>query len=134
MMENRIHHIHISKSKSESVGCLLSRKKVKPRFWILSMVLLVIVFAVFYFNQSRLMARNDSTIAQLTAQRDELTSANAQLTRKIDFAKTDAYVERVAHDELGLAMPGEIRFVSGGQPIGGATATAAPGAQISNGQ
>ena len=97
-------------------------------------MLLAIVFIVFYFNQSGLMARNDDLIAQLTSQRDALVSANAQISRKIDFAKTDAYVERVAHDELGLARPDEIRFVSGGQSIDASTPAVAPNAQSSNGQ
>ena len=39
---------------------------------------------------------------------DEVEALSAQL----EFAQTDEYVVRVARDELGMLMPGEIRYVS----------------------
>ena len=35
-----------------------------------------------------------------------------ELQEEIDFVQTDAYVERAARDELGLIMPGEVRYVN----------------------
>ncbi len=39
---------------------------------------------------------------------------NAALQRKIAFAKTSEYVERVAREQLGLLKKNEVRFVAGG--------------------
>ena len=43
-----------------------------------------------------------------------LSEEIAALKEDIAFAQTDAYVERIARSELGLILPGEIRYVNGG--------------------
>ena len=35
-----------------------------------------------------------------------------ELEKEIEFVQTDEYVERAARDELGLIMPGEVRYVN----------------------
>ena len=35
------------------------------------------------------------------------------LSDQLDFAQTDDYVIRTARDELGMIMPGEVRYVNG---------------------
>lgn len=95
-------------------GFILAQKKlVKPRFWLLMMAVLVLVFVGFYTSQSGYMARQQAQIALLEAQRDEIVAENAMLERKIAFSKTDEYIERTAREDLGLLKPGEVRFVAG---------------------
>ena len=61
------------------------------------------------------LVRLDAASAQvsaLTEQRDQLVREIGELQEEIDFVQTDAYVERAARDELGLIMPGEVRYVN----------------------
>ena len=60
---------------------------------------------------SRLDAAS-AQVSALTEQRDQLVREIGELQEEIDFVQTDAYVERAARDELGLIMPGEVRYVN----------------------
>jgi len=46
--------------------------------------------------------------------RDELISQVDALSHEMDYVQTDEYIMRAARDELGLIMPGEIRYVNAG--------------------
>ncbi len=51
---------------------------------------------------------------ELTALKREVRAAHehkAELQRQIEVMKTDAYIEQVARDQLGLTRPGEITFL-----------------------
>ncbi len=97
-------------------GALVSRKRyVKPRFWLMLMMVLACVFCCVFASQGQFMAQQAAQIEQLEALKDTALAENANLERKIDFAKTDEYIERVAREELGLLKPGEVRFVTGVQ-------------------
>ncbi len=97
-------------------GAVVGRKRiVKPRFWVLMMATLVLVFACVYISQGQLMSHQEARIADLEAQRMSKMAQNAQIERKIAFTKTEEYVERIAHEELGLLRKDEIRFVAGSQ-------------------
>ena len=92
----------------------MNRKRtVKPRFWLLMMAALTFVFIFLYASQGNYMSRQSLKIEELEAQRTEKLSEKAALERKIAFTKTEKYVERVAHEELGLLRENEIRFVLG---------------------
>lgn len=97
-------------------GVFVSHKRsVKPRFWLYMMAALVIVFFCVYFSQGDYLLKQNSYITALEAERDQLALNNSELERKIEFSKTDEYIERVARDDLGLVMPGQVRFVAPGQ-------------------
>lgn len=78
----------------------------------LLMTALAAVFLCVYVSQGRFLQSQAERIKVLEGQKQEELEKNAELERKIAFAKTDAYVERVARDELGLVKEGEIRFVA----------------------
>ncbi len=92
----------------------MSRKTtIKPRFWLLMMAVLVMVFGGVYLSQGQYL----STQAQQSrpgGRKSPGTGPDAALERKIAFAKTSEYVERVARDQLGLLKKNEVRFVTGG--------------------
>ncbi|HIU34019.1 MAG TPA: septum formation initiator family protein [Candidatus Pullichristensenella excrementigallinarum] len=93
---------------------LVRRYHAKPKFYLLLAGLLVIGFSISYLvANSRLSAASDA-LASKIAQRDEIVQEIGELEKEIAFAQTDEYVERAARDELGLIMPGEIRYVSSG--------------------
>lgn len=93
----------------------MSRKKtVKPRFWLLMMAVLAVVFMSVYVSQGQYLSSQSGNIQALEQQRAQALDENAALERKIAFAKTSEYVERVAREQLGLLKKNEVRFVSGG--------------------
>jgi cell division protein FtsB len=93
----------------------MSRKKtVKPRFWLLMMAVLAVVFMSVYVSQGQYLSSQAGNIQALEQQRAQALDENAALERKIAFAKTSEYVERVAREQLGLLKKNEVRFVSGG--------------------
>lgn len=93
----------------------MSRKKtVKPRFWLLMMAVLAAVFMSVYVSQGQYLSTQAGSIQALEQQRVQALDENAALERKIAFAKTSEYVERVAREQLGLLKKNEVRFVSGG--------------------
>ena len=38
-----------------------------------------------------------------------------ELSEQLAYARTDEYVMRIARDELGMILPGEVRYVNGGR-------------------
>lgn len=93
----------------------VSRKKtVKPRFWLLLIAVMLVVFGSVYISQAQYLSMQAQHIAALEEEKNRALDENAALERKIAFTKTDEYVERVARDQLGLLKKNEVRFVSGG--------------------
>lgn len=87
-------------------------RQVCPRFWLLLTLTAALVFSIsFLVTRGRLDAASVQ-VESLTAQRDQLVAEIGELQEEIDFVQTDAYVERAARDELGLIMPGEVRYVN----------------------
>ena len=89
------------------------RRRVKPRFWVIMIALTVIVFATSFAVMSRRYAQGEQRLKQVQSDRDALILQVSALSDKLDFARTDDYVIRVARDELGMIMPGEVRYVNG---------------------
>jgi cell division protein FtsB len=93
----------------------LSRKKtVKPRFWLLMIAVMAIVFSGVYISQGQYLSSQAESVQTLEQQKAQALDENAALQRKIDFAKTDEYIERVAREQLGLLKKNEVRYVTGG--------------------
>ena len=90
----------------------MRKYQIRPRFW-----LLLSLAAALVFSGSMLVARGrlnaeSAQVAALTEQRDQLVRDIGDLQEEISFVQTDEYVERAARDELGLIMPGEVRYVN----------------------
>lgn len=86
--------------------------RIKPRFWLFVIVTMLICFgtsfAVAQIQYNEAAARVDSLRNEKAALNERIIALSDQLV----YVKTDAYVERVARDELNMIMPGEIRYVS----------------------
>lgn len=78
------------------------------------MAVFSLLFVIFYTMQGQLLVEKDNEIVELRTEKERVEMTNKELARKIEFTKTDAYVERVAHEELGLLKPGEMRLVGAG--------------------
>lgn len=75
-------------------------------------VLLVTGYAVTWFDQKKVMDEKQQSIAELEAQLAEMQLTAAAMEADLEFSKTDAYIERLAREELGYVKEGEIKFVA----------------------
>ena len=81
------------------------------RFAILVVVVLVIVGASGIFPFRQIIAQNRSVdLAQ--AQLDALVQENLRLEQQIAALQSPQEVERLAREQFGLVMPGEIAYVA----------------------
>ena len=88
------------------------RLRASPRFYVFIILLMLALFAM-SFTISLLRDRRLSAHADALAQtRAELALEVRQLDERLKYVQSDAYVERVARDELNMLMPGEVRYVS----------------------
>lgn len=89
------------------------RRRVKPRFWLFMIVVTLLVFgASFLVSQAR-YEQGEARLRRARQDRDALVLEVNALSDRLAFARTDDYVIRVARDELGMIMPGEVRYVNG---------------------
>ena len=91
----------------------IMRLRAKPRFWIIMIVLTALVFCASFAAMRHRYAQTDRRLRQAQSRRDELVLQTNALSDQLTFAQTDDYVIRVARDELGMIMPGEVRYVNG---------------------
>ena len=90
------------------------RRRVKPRFWVFMIVVTLVVFVTGFSVAQVRYRQNAKALREARAYRDQLALQVDELSNQLKYAQTDAYVERVARDELGMIMPGEVRYVNGG--------------------
>lgn len=106
----------ILKRKAILKGVLyMARRRAKPKFWLFIMAIFLITFSFAYLLEGDYIDRQAEHVKSLQAEKEAALTANADLERKIAFADTPEYVERVAREDLGLLKPGQIRFVASGQ-------------------
>ena len=89
------------------------RDRVQPRFLVFVLLTTALVFAASYGVLQHRYAQGERQLSEIRAYRDSLRIEADAVTDKLEFAQTDAYIERVARDELGMIMPGEVRYVNG---------------------
>lgn len=92
---------------------VLMRRRVKPRFWAFMIAVTLIVFLASFAVTNHRYAQGAERLRRVREDRDELILQAETLADKLAFAQTDDYVVRVARDELGMIMPGEVRYVNG---------------------
>lgn len=89
----------------------LLKKGYVRRWHVVLLILAVIAFiGVLIVNDSRLRGLNE----ELALVRKEVTEVNEELAdkeRELDYAQTDAYIEREARKRFGYMKPGETRYL-----------------------
>ena len=88
------------------------RKQVKARFWLILMAALLSLFFALYTSQENLIQQRSRYIQELLQQKTQLEIEIDSAERRLDFAKSDDYVERIARSQLGLIMPDEVLYVN----------------------
>ena len=89
------------------------RRRVKPRFWVFMIAVTLLVFLASFAVMRVRFAQGARRLAHAEAARDEVAIQVNLLSDQLAFARTDDYVVRTARDELGMIMPGEVRYVNG---------------------
>ncbi len=89
------------------------RRRVKPRFWVFLIVITLIVFGASFAVLQGRYAQGQQRLDEARRERDALQLQVNDLTDQLTFAQTDDYVIRTARDELGMLLPGEVRYVNG---------------------
>jgi cell division protein FtsB len=75
------------------------------------MFFVTVIFVNLYFQAKTLYElKNDEH--QIAMQINSEKKKNLELKSNADYYKSDAYIENVARDKLGLVKPGEIVFVN----------------------
>ena len=89
------------------------KRRMPARFWLYMIVATLLVFSISFCVLQHRYNLNSRQYAELEARHTELYLKLMDLQDEVDYVKTDAYIERAARDDLGLIMPGEVRYVSG---------------------
>ena len=84
------------------------RSFMTPRGAILALLLVGVLFSSVYPIRRYFQVR--SSIAQMQHEDRALDQRTQQLTKQKALLQTDAEVERIAREELGMARPGEVPF------------------------
>ncbi|MBU0494054.1 MAG: septum formation initiator family protein [Chloroflexi bacterium] len=72
---------------------------------------LMVLFAVLFLQKAVEGQQTEAQAAALRGEIADIEQANAALETRIAYMQTEAYVERVAREELNLARPGETSYV-----------------------
>lgn len=91
------------------------RRRTTPKFWIFMIVSMLVVFGACFGVLLNQYLDGAQRLEQVQSARDELISQVDALSHEMDYVQTDEYIMRAARDELGLIMPGEIRYVNAGR-------------------
>lgn len=92
--------------RMNSMGMKIS---VRPRFWILLIVVFLTVFIPLYCILGNRLNDLEKTEARLMAEKASLDAQVTQLKADLDFARSEAGIERYARAQ-GMIMPGEIKY------------------------
>lgn len=98
-------------SKME-VYAVQRRISIRPRFWLFVIVLMLLCFGISCAVAQLRYVQASDRLSLLNEEKVALMDQVSVLTAQLDYVRTDAYVERVARDELNMLRPGEIRYVS----------------------
>lgn len=89
----------------------MSRKTVKPRFFLILALIAAVVFAAGTWAVRARMDQNAQLIRQIRQEQQALVDELARLEEELEYVQTEEYIENAARDELNWLMPGEIRYM-----------------------
>lgn len=89
------------------------RLRIRPRFWLFIIALMLIAFGASFATAQRSLQEGQRMLDAATAEHRAMEQTVSGLREELEFVQTDEYIIRVARAELGMIMPGEIRYVSG---------------------
>lgn len=94
-------------------GGIAVRRRATTKFWAFMIVMTVMVFGLSFAVMQHRYAQGEFQLQQVRAYRDQLTLEVQDLNDQLAYAQTDDFIMRAARDQLGMIMPGEVRYVNG---------------------
>lgn len=91
---------------------MFRRISVRPRFYGLLILFMLLCFGISCAVAQVRYDQVSEYLEQLKGEKLALMNRMSELNERLEYVRTDAYIEQVARDELNLLMPGEIRYVS----------------------
>lgn len=88
------------------------RIHVQPKFFALLIAVMLLCILVSCIVSQVQFSRASDRLTTLNGERAALTTRVNELNQRLEYVRSDAYVERIARDELGMIRAGEIRYVS----------------------
>ena len=88
------------------------RISIQPRFWLFVIVVMLLCFGASYAVTQMRYGQITEHVNELSEEKVSLIDRVSALNSQLGYVSTDAYVERVARDELNMIRPGEVRYVS----------------------
>lgn len=88
------------------------RRRVTPKFWLFMIVTMLMVFGVSFIVTQHQYAQGTRQLAEVEDSRNTLAERVEALSDELAYAQTDDFIMRAARDELGMIMPGEVRYVN----------------------
>ena len=85
-------------------GRQINKLKLYCIFW----VFLIAVFSSIIYIQNNTYIKLAADIKTLNQQLTETTAEQKSLQRRLDFNKSDKFIEKYAHDEFGLVHSNEV--------------------------
>lgn len=95
-----------------SMSLYRRRLRPKPRFWALMIGAMAAAFAISCMLGMHRAGQLDARLENLAREKAALSRNLEETAEMLEYAQTDAYVERIARDELNLLYPGEIRYIA----------------------
>lgn len=93
----------------------LHRRRLRAtlRFYLLLIAVLCVGFSLSCGLTQLRSWRVERRIAALSEERSRLCAQLESLGQRLEYVQSDAYVQRIARDELNMLYPGEIRYIAG---------------------
>ena len=91
---------------------IVVRRRATPKFWVFMIAVTVLVFGVSFLVMQHRYEQGVRQLQQVRAYRDQLTLQVQDLNDQLAYAQTDDFIIRAARDQLGMIMPGEVRYVN----------------------
>lgn len=92
---------------------LRKRKRIRWAVVLIGFCLLYVMYS--FADQALQLSKLRREVSDLRAREATLKSDNERLNQEQQLLQTDAYVEKVAREELGLVKPGETPYIRGEQ-------------------
>lgn len=88
------------------------RFRIQPRFGFILVLALIMIMGARHFMHKISTNRQLEEIARLEQIDGQWEADLQRLQGELAFSQSDAYVERVARESLGMVKPGEIKIVT----------------------
>ncbi len=107
--ENNIYKFSDPKRPERPTRRRVFRPSIK---FVTALALFMLVYLIFSFGThfNKLYAMQQD-VEKIQVQIKDLEKKNSELRQQLKMAQSDAYVEKVAREELNLAKPGESRII-----------------------